>query len=110
MAHSSGLFWLNGTNSQLANSLGSTTIRTICLIDAVKSENCYDMKLPTQISRKLWLAHSFEDNNVKAHLTYFIFLARVVMKLSYSKLQVSFEMLYSIPVQAMKRHITPLFL
>lgn len=90
MAHSSGLFWLNGTNSQLANSPGSTTTRTICLIDAVKSENCYDKKLPTQISRKLWLAHSFEDNNVKAHLTYFIFLARVVMKLSYSKLQVSF--------------------
>ena len=70
---SSGLFWLNGTNSQLVNSPGSTATRTICLIDAVKSENCYDMKLPIQIGRKLWLIQSFEDNNVKVHLTYFNF-------------------------------------
>lgn len=70
---SSGLFWLNGTNSQLLNSPGSTATRTICLIDAVKSENCYDMKFPIQIGRKLWLIQSFEDNNVRVHLTYFNF-------------------------------------
>lgn len=31
----------------------ATTARTICLIDAVNSENCDGMKLPTQIGRKL---------------------------------------------------------
>lgn len=32
-----------------------TTTRTICLIDAVKSEHCYAMKLAIQIARKVWL-------------------------------------------------------
>lgn len=32
-----------------------TTTRTICLIDALKSENFYGMKLPIQIGGKLWL-------------------------------------------------------
>lgn len=60
-----------------------TTTRTICLIDAVKSENCYGMKLPLQIGRKLWPTQFLEDNNVKAHLTpffFFFFFARGLMK------------------------------
>lgn len=53
----------------------ATTARTICLIDAVNSENCDGMKLPTQIGRKLWLTSSVKEDNVKAHLTFFFFLA-----------------------------------
>lgn len=85
-----------------------TTTRTICLIDAVKSENCYDMKLPIQIGWKLWLTQYLLDNNV--------IWGRGVGKgtgtheaiPNYSKLLVSFEMLYSITVHALKWHIIPL--
>lgn len=78
-----------------------TITRTICLIDALKSENCYDMKLHIQIGEKLWLTPYLLDNNViwgregKGIGTHEAIL-------NYSKLFVSFEMLYSITVHGLK--------